>query len=135
MTLGGERIVEIKCPVKGRDSTLWKTVEAGRLPEHYALAGPAPAHGDRRPTSPTCSCSMGPRGLSRSRPDPSTWPRIHAAWDTFMRCVTTRSPPPLSKGDVRERDDPEWLAAAAAFLESKVRRSSCNGSGRSEGAA
>src|SRR5438876_12144533 len=35
MTLGGERIVEIKCPVKGRDSTLWQTVEAGRLPEHY----------------------------------------------------------------------------------------------------
>jgi len=25
MTLGGKRIVEIKCPVKGRDSTLWKT--------------------------------------------------------------------------------------------------------------
>jgi len=36
MTLGSERIVEIKCPVKGRDSTLWKAVEAGRLPEHYA---------------------------------------------------------------------------------------------------
>src|SRR5437762_905865 len=35
LTLGGERIVEIKCPVKGRDSTLWKAIEAGRLPEHY----------------------------------------------------------------------------------------------------
>lgn len=23
ITLGGERIVELKCPVKGRDSTLW----------------------------------------------------------------------------------------------------------------
>ena len=34
ITLSGDRIVEIKCPVKGRDSTLWKTVEAGRLPEH-----------------------------------------------------------------------------------------------------
>jgi putative phage-type endonuclease len=35
MTFGGERIVEIKAPFKGRDSTLWKTVDAGRLPEHY----------------------------------------------------------------------------------------------------
>jgi putative phage-type endonuclease len=35
MTLGGDRLLEVKCPFKGRDSTLWKTVEAGRLPEHY----------------------------------------------------------------------------------------------------
>ena len=35
LTLGGDRLVEIKVPFKGRDSTLWKTVEAGRLPEHY----------------------------------------------------------------------------------------------------
>src|SRR5207249_3919639 len=35
MTLGGERIVEIKAPFKGRDSTLWKTVEGGRVPECY----------------------------------------------------------------------------------------------------
>src|SRR5208282_2589365 len=35
ITLAGDRLLEIKCPVKGRDSTLWKTVEAGRLPKHY----------------------------------------------------------------------------------------------------
>jgi putative phage-type endonuclease len=34
-TLAGDRVLEVKCPVSGRDSTLWKTVEAGRLPEHY----------------------------------------------------------------------------------------------------
>jgi predicted phage-related endonuclease len=33
--LDGGRVLEIKCPFKGRDSTLWKTVEVGRLPEHY----------------------------------------------------------------------------------------------------
>ena len=46
MTLGGERIVEIKCPVKGRDSTLWKTVEAGRLPEYYEKQVEHQLHGD-----------------------------------------------------------------------------------------
>ena len=33
--------------------------------------------------------------------------------------VTAKSPPPLSKGDVRERDDLEWIAAAAAYVEAK----------------
>jgi putative phage-type endonuclease len=35
ITLTGDRLLEIKAPMKGRDSTLWKTVEAGQLPEHY----------------------------------------------------------------------------------------------------
>ena len=34
-------------------------------------------------------------------PDPSTWPQIHEAWDKFTQFVTTKSPPPLAKGDVR----------------------------------
>ena len=36
LTLAGDRILEIKCPVKGRDSTLWKSdrsrAAAGALP-------------------------------------------------------------------------------------------------------
>jgi hypothetical protein len=49
-------------------------------------------------------------------PDPSAWPRIHAAWDEFMHFVPTKSPPPLADRDTRLRDDPEWLSAAAAYL-------------------
>ena len=45
------------------------------------------------------------------------WPRIHSGWDEFMRCVGTRETPPLTARDVRVRDDPEWLSAAAAYLE------------------
>jgi len=52
-------------------------------------------------------------------PDPNTWPRIWAAWDEFAAFVATKSPPPLVKGDVHERGDPEWAAAAAAFLDAK----------------
>ena len=37
ITLGGERVLEIKCPLRGRDSTLWKSVADGVLPEHYQL--------------------------------------------------------------------------------------------------
>jgi hypothetical protein len=50
-------------------------------------------------------------------PDASTWPRIHAAWDAFARYVAEAQAPPLTDRDTRMRDDPEWLGAAAAYLE------------------
>ena len=34
-----------------------------------------------------------------------------------MRSVTNKSAPPLTDRDTRLRDDPEWLSAAAAYLE------------------
>ena len=34
-TLAGDRLLEIKVPYSGRESKLWKAVEAGQLPEHY----------------------------------------------------------------------------------------------------
>ena len=35
--LFGELIVEIKCPMKGKASDLWKQAENGEIPEHYAV--------------------------------------------------------------------------------------------------
>ena len=55
--------------------------------------------------------------LLEVQPQPETWPRIHAAWDEFMRCVREAQAPPLTARDTRIRDDPEWLSAAAAYLE------------------
>ena len=38
ITLSGDRILEIKSPVTGRDSALWQAVEGGgHLPEYYQL--------------------------------------------------------------------------------------------------
>ena len=45
LTLSGDRVLEIKCPFSGRDSTLWKTVAEGRLPEHYELQVQHQLHG------------------------------------------------------------------------------------------
>jgi hypothetical protein len=50
-------------------------------------------------------------------PQPDMWPRIRSGWDEFMRCIGTREAPPLTARDIRVRDDPEWLSAAAAYLE------------------
>jgi putative phage-type endonuclease len=120
MTLAGDRILEIKCPVKGRDSTLWAAVSVGQLPECYKyqvqhqlmVTGAAVAD---------VWVFDGSEGLLlQVNPDPSSWPRIRAGWDEFMAYVASRSPPPLTKDDVRERSDPDWLEAAAVYLETKL---------------
>jgi putative phage-type endonuclease len=116
-TFARDRILEIKYPMKGRDSALWKSVEAGRLPEHYqwkvehqlmvTKAGVADVY-----------IYDGADGLMLEvQPDPGAWPRIHDAWDAFAQCVATGQAPSLTDRDAKLRDDPEWLSAAAAYLE------------------
>src|SRR5271166_5961174 len=41
------------------------------------------------------------------------WPRIQEGWDKFMGYMARNEPPPLAERDVRVRDDPAWLNAAA----------------------
>jgi hypothetical protein len=50
-------------------------------------------------------------------PDENTWSQIRAAWDEFAKYVEEKQAPPLTDRDTRIRDDPEWLSAAAAYLE------------------
>ena len=120
MTLGGERIVEIKCPVRGKDSTLWKTVSAGGLPTHYQWQVEHQLMVTKAARADVFVFDGTDGILLEVAPDASTWPRIHEAWDKFAAFVASKSAPPLSKGDVRERSDREWIAAAAHYLETKV---------------
>jgi putative phage-type endonuclease len=120
MTLGAERIVEIKCPVKGRDSTLWKTVETGRLPEYYQVQVQHQLMVTKADVADVFIFDSTDGILLEVPPKPETWPRIHTAWDEFMSFVASKSPPPLSKGDVRERNDSDWTTAAAHYLETKL---------------
>lgn len=116
-TLAGDRIVEIKCPFKGRESSLWKSIEARALPEHYRWQ----VQHQLMVTKPDIAdvhIFKGTGGvIFPVAPDPSTWPRIHGAWDEFMRYVTEAQAPPLTDRDTRIRDDPEWIEAAAKYVE------------------
>ena len=119
ITLGGDRLLEIKCPVKGRESTLWKSVEVGRLPEHYQWQVEHQLMVAKAEVADVFVFD-GVDGIKLEvEPDSTSWPRIHEAWDAFSACVAQRSPPPLSKGDVRQRDDVEWGEAAAAYIEAR----------------
>ena len=52
ITLDGALILEVKCPVKGQASELWKQVAGRRAAGSLLLAGAASAHGLGRPPRP-----------------------------------------------------------------------------------
>ena len=58
----------------------------------------------------------GSEGIFPVAPEPTSWPRICSAWDSFLRYVTEAQAPPLTERDTRIRDDPEWLEAAAKYI-------------------
>ena len=84
VTLGGERIVEIKVPFKGRESTLWKSVADGILPEHYGLQVQHQLHVAGAKVADVYIFDGAEGLLLEVQPQPESWPRIHAAWDEFM---------------------------------------------------
>lgn len=116
-TLAGDRILEVKCPVKGRESSLWKAIEARHLPEHYLWQVQHQLMVSEADVADVFVFDGAEGMLFPVGPDPSCWPRIHEAWDGFMRFVCGGHAPPLTDRDTRVRDDPEWLEAAAAYLE------------------
>lgn len=119
MTLEGDLIVEIKCPVRGQDSALWKEVQAGWVPDHYAaqvqhqlmVSGAALAH---------LWVFDGTQGLLRSiEPIDEAMQRIREGWELFQRYLDSDTPPPLTDADTVQREDAQWTKAAEAFAEAK----------------
>jgi putative phage-type endonuclease len=120
VTLGGERIVEIKCPFKGKNSALWEAADGGgHLPEHYHWQVQHQLMVAKAEIADVFVFDGSDGILLEVTPDAASWPRIHTAWDEFMQFVISKTPPPLSKGDVRQRNDAEWAEAAQAYVEAK----------------
>src|ERR1035438_10465902 len=119
ITLEGNLILEVKCPVKGRASELWKAVAASEVPAHYwwqiqtqlMVAGATLAH---------LYVYDGKEGILLDvKPKPETWRQITKAWDEFQQYLDSDTPPPLTDKDVRLRGDREWLGAASAYIAAK----------------
>lgn len=77
LTLSGDRVLEIKCPFKRRDSTLWKTVAAGRLPEHYEWQVQHQLMVTKAEIADVYVFDGTEGLLLEVQPQPDTWPRIH----------------------------------------------------------
>ena len=119
ITLQGDLIVEIKCPMRGVSSSLWQAVETGEVPGHYGaqiqhqlmVSGATLAH---------LWVFDGARGLLRTiERDESAMAAIRDAWDGFSRFLATDSPPPLLPADTVLREDAAWSEVARAYAKAK----------------
>jgi putative phage-type endonuclease len=128
MTFDGSLIVEIKCPMKGRESTLWKSVSEGSVPESYGwqiehqlmVSGAHSGHlfvfdGD-----------SGEGLLHEINPEPKRWDQIRSAWEAFMEFIQSDTPPPLTDQDKRIRNDPDWMVATELYLHLKRKADSAS---------
>ena len=120
MTLGGELIVEIKCPMRGQDSTLWRSVASAEVPSHYMaqiqhqlmVSKAALAH---------LWVFDGQVGLLHViEPQAVLIAQIRQAWDAFQVYLDSDTPPPLVDADTLRRDDDTWCSAAEAYLKAKL---------------
>ena len=119
MTLEGDLILEIKCPLRGTRSDLWLDVSAGQVPEHYAIqvqhqlmvSGAAQAH---------LWCFDGEDGLLRIvERDETAMEQIREGWGWFQGFLDSDSPPPLTDADTVLRSDAGWANAAQAYSQAK----------------
>ncbi|NMQ05926.1 hypothetical protein E4Q08_11960 [Candidatus Accumulibacter phosphatis] len=121
LTFDGDLILEIKCPVKGCASTLWKAVADGQIPAHYdwqiehqlMVSKATMAHlyvfdGEQQEGL-----------LFEVAPDPARWKLIQQGWDGFMRCLESDTPPELTERDKVIRKDEDWRLAAEAYVSLK----------------
>jgi putative phage-type endonuclease len=120
LTFDKELLVEIKCPMKGKDSILWRQVANGDIPAYYILQMEHQFMVSKARKGHLYVFDGNEGLLLEVSPCPERWPAIREAWDGFMNCIATDTPPPLQERDKIVRDDTEWRAAAAQYLALKA---------------
>ncbi len=118
ITLDGNLVLEIKCP-KSKDSKLLQEARSGRVPVHVYWQIQTQLLVSKAELAHLYVFDGNEGILLEQKPEPATWDTIHQEWDRFMEYVRSDQPPPLSKGDVRQRDDAEWAEAAQVYIEAK----------------
>jgi putative phage-type endonuclease len=116
LTFDGELLVEIKCPVRGGESTLWRQVAQGTIPEHYQWQMEHQFMVSKAQRGHLYVFDGSEGILLEVLPQPGRWQAIHEAWNAFMRCIETDTPPALTERDKVIRKDSEWQAAAAHYV-------------------
>lgn len=119
ITLDGQLILEVKCPMQGRSSQTWQAAAANEVPEPYfwqlqhqlMVSGAALGH---------LYVFDGTEGaLVEVKPEQRSWERIRSDWNVFWDFLTKDQPPPLSERDKCLREDATWKQAAEAYIRAK----------------
>lgn len=120
LTFDGDLLVEIKCPFKGKDSVLWQQVAQGEIPVHYRWQLEHQFMVSKARQGHLYVFDGAEGLLLEVSPQKERWQAIHEAWNGFMACIATDTPPPLSERDKVTRSDTAWKAAAERYLALKT---------------
>lgn len=116
LTFEGDLLVEIKCPMRGKGSMLWQQVAEGIIPSHYAWQLEHQFLVSKAKKGHLYVFDGAEGILLEVVPQPERWQAIHEAWNGFMRCIETDTPPALTERDKVIRKDNAWQAAAAHYV-------------------
>jgi putative phage-type endonuclease len=115
MTLDGDLILEVKCPMRGTRSDLWQDVAAGKVPEHYAIQVQHQLMVSAAATAHLWVFDGNAGILHEIVRDDGLMQSIRTAWDGFQQYLDGDVPPPLSEADTVVRADLAWSAAAGIY--------------------
>jgi putative phage-type endonuclease len=115
MTLDGDLILEVKCPMRGTRSDLWQDVAAGKVPAHYAIQVQHQLMVSAAATAHLWVFDGNAGILHEIVRDDGLMEGIRNAWDGFQQYLDGDGPPPLSEADTVVRADLAWSAAASAY--------------------
>ena len=119
MTLEGDLIVEIKCPVRGQGSALWKDVADGNVPSHYRVQIQHQLMVSRAALAHLWVYDGAHGLLCPIERDGTAVQRISEGWDRFQGFLDSDTPPPLNDADTVLRNDAGWTDAAEAYSSAK----------------
>jgi putative phage-type endonuclease len=125
LSFDGKWVLEIKCPMNGRQSETWTHVEKHSMPpDHYwwqvqqqlYCAG---AKGARFAVCAAEGWTINDFIACEVWPDINAHEAITNTWNEFFQYLDEDLPPPLTDRDMAERIDPVWRDAASAWKEAK----------------
>jgi putative phage-type endonuclease len=115
MTLDGDLILEVKCPMRGTRSDLWQDVMAAKVPEHYVVQIQHQLMVSAAATAHLWVFDGNAGILHEIVRDNGLMQGIRTAWDGFQQYLDGDVPPPLSEADTVVRADLAWSAAAGIY--------------------
>ena len=119
MTLEGDLVLEIKCPLRGTRSDLWQDVQSGQVPAYYGIQVQHQLMVSGADLAHLWVFDSSKGILHAIERDADAMERIQAGWDGFQQYLDADTPPPLTEADTVVRHDPAWAEAATAYTIAK----------------
>lgn len=119
LSLSGELVLEVKCPLKGKDSNTWRTAAVGLVERHYELQVQHQLMVSGADKADFYVFDGQDGIVVEVLPSKDDFHMIREAWDEFWPLIAKDTPPELSAGDTVIRTDDAWVHAAKEYLAKK----------------